>query len=139
MKKILSIYGAIIITSLILSSCSSSLPDNFCGKYYERDLSGNKQKDYIALNKDGSWFWIGENKVKLAYGKYSVSHLGEWAFGPDSWEINFNIEGGKFSSYFDDSQVVYYHDINKATGERNYYRINGLMPETGAGTNFYKK
>ncbi len=139
MKKLMTIFGAVIFASLILTSCGGNLPDNFCGKYYSRDLSGNKINDYVEMNKDGSWAWIGSDGEKSAYGKYSASHQGEWAFGPDSWKVTFSKDGGKLSSYFDDSQVIFYHDINQATGERNYYRLNGVMPETGASTDFYKK
>jgi hypothetical protein len=135
MKNSINYFGIIIFGLALLTSCgeNSSLPDNFCGKYYERDLSGNPTSDYVEMNKDGSC--DGE---KNAYGKYSASHLGEWANGPDSWTVSFSKQGGKLSSYFDDSQVIYYHEVNNATGERNYYRLNGLMPETDAATDFYK-
>ncbi len=143
----MTVFGTVIFSSLFLTNCGgnlpdknggSNLPDNFCGKYYSRDLSGNKLNDYVEMKKDGSWAWIESDGEKCAYGKYSASHLGEWALGPDSWKVNFSIEGGKLSSYFDESQVVYYHDINQVTNERNYYRLNGVMPETGATTDFYK-
>lgn len=158
MKISINFFGAIIFGLALLTSCggsssgdkssgskesvealAQSLPDNFCGKYYDRDLSGNTTNDYVEINKDGSWSWISSEGEKNAYGTYSASHLGEWAFGPDSWTVSFSKQGGKLSSYFDDSQVIYYHDLNKATGERNYYRLNGMMPETGAATDFYKK
>lgn len=136
----MKIFGVVFFTSLILTSCGGGkLPDNFCGKYYSRDLSGNKIDDFVEINKDGTWAWIGSDVAKSAYGKYSASHQGEWAFGPDSWTITFSKDGGKLSSYFDESQVIFYHDLNQATGERNYYRLNGVMPETGASTDFYKK
>jgi len=40
---------------------------------------------------------------------------------------------------FDPEQGVYYHDYNQITGERNYYRLNGMMPSTGASTDFIKR
>jgi hypothetical protein len=126
--------------TIILGSCStkSNLPDNFCGKYYSRDVSGSTLDDYVEIKKDGTWAWFDEEGKKCAFGEYTAEHKGKWAMGPDSWAVSFTIKGGELSSYFDSSQMIYFHDLNNVTGESNYYRMNGLMPETEAATDFYK-
>ena len=114
------------------------LPTKFCGNFHERDLSDNPTSSVVEIKDDGTWIWK-DGSEELAFGDYKATHQGEWAFGPDSWVIDFSTKGGSKSSYFDKSQVIFFHDINNATGERNYYRLNGSMPGTDAATNFFKK
>ena len=139
-KKVLK--SVALVLTLILFSCGETyeqLPDNFCGKYFNRGPGGETLDNYVKINKDGSWSWEKTDGTKNAYGKYMAKHMGEWGFGPDSWNILFSIEGGELSAYFDTDQVIFYHDKNNVTGERNYYRLNGSMPTTGVSTDFFKK
>lgn len=136
MRKHQKLIVFLSVSIFMMIGCNSKLPDNFTGKYCEK-FDG---KSCVEIRKDGSWIWIvddiKENEV-VAFGKYHSKHLGEWGFGPDSWEIIFEIEGGRLKDYFDVTQVIYYQDYNEATGEKNYYRLNGVS-DLGAASDFYK-
>ena len=143
-------FFSFIIVVLTLTSCGSGgedlpakvedLPAKVLGKYIDEGFDGPQSNDsYIELKKDNSWVWTNNSGENLAKGTYTSTYEEDWVNGPESWSIEFNIESGSLRHYFDESRMIYYHDLNKATGERNYYRLNGVQPSTSATTNLFKR
>ncbi len=129
---ITSIPVLFILFNIVSATFSENYEEEVYGNYYTEDSRVN-------LKSDKTWSWVGNDGEKIANGTYKIRYLGEWFNGPKNWEIKFNIEYDKYQNSFDPLQFLYYHDYNEITGERNYYRLNGAMPSTGASTNFIKR
>lgn len=129
---ITSIPILIIIVNISKASFAENYEQEVYGKYYTGD-------SYVNLNPDKTWSWVGDYGESIANGTYKISYKGKWFNGPKYWMIDFNIKYEKYPNSFDPEQGVYYHDYNQITGERNYYRLNGMMPSTGASTDFIKR
>lgn len=139
--KVFSQTTRLIITSIpiliiIASIGSASFSENFENEVYGTYYTGDSQ---VILKPDKSWSWVGNDGENIANGTYRISYKGEWFNGPKYWNISFNIKYDKYSNSFDPEQNIYFHDYNEITGDRNYYRLNGMMPSTGASTNFIKR
>ena len=65
MKKVITIFGAILFSSIIFIGCTG-VPSEVIGKYYNEDGGG-----YIELKENGEFIWADGNDIMVSGSYYS--------------------------------------------------------------------
>jgi len=79
MKNVITIFGAILFSSIIFIGCTG-VPSEVIGKYYNEDGGG-----YIELKENGEFIWADENGIMVSGSYYSKSTTQE------SWGTVYHI------------------------------------------------
>lgn len=124
MKKVITIFGAILFSSIIFIGCTE-VPSEVFGKYYNEDGGG-----YIELKENGEFIWADGNDIMVS-GLYYLKGERQASWGTDYHVITTPKEGQLKSQWHVTDNLTKYtnHDTPK-------YNNKWMLRQRIAGAQF---